>query len=140
MPIGAAQASEILKGDPVRIASVIVTMDGRCWMSESLQSGEQHSVIYKPWGRLRIDLSADHAKLVVPWPDPQLHWPGTVHFRDPFEIFGREWHESSWEMDGESAWLHLVFSRTLPIAEIQPEDYGLSAVAPRLRRYGMGCP
>ena len=78
-------------------------------------------MVYKPRGRLRIDLSADHAKLVVPWPDSQLHWPGTVHFRDPFEIFGREWHASSWEMDGESAWLHLVFSRTLPLAEIQPE-------------------
>jgi hypothetical protein len=124
VPIGAAQASEILKGDPVRIASVIVTMDGRCWVSESLQRVEQYSVIYKPWGRLRIDLSADHAKLVVPWPDPQLHWPGAVHFRDPFEIFGREWHESSWEMDGERVWLHLVFSRTLPIAEIQPEALG----------------
>ena len=125
VPIGAVQASEILKGDPVRIASVIVTMDGRCWVSESFQTGEQHSVIYKPWGRLRIDLSADHAKLVVPWPDHQLHWPGKVHFRDPFEIFGREWHESSWEMDGERAWLHLIFSRTLPIAEIQPEAMGL---------------
>jgi hypothetical protein len=27
-------------------------------------------------------------------------------------------------MDGESAWLHLVFSRALPITEIQPEDMG----------------
>ena len=60
----------------------------------------------------------------MPWPDSQLHWPGTVHFLDRFEIFGREWHMSSWEMDGESAWLHLVFSRTLPIAEIQPEAMG----------------
>jgi hypothetical protein len=124
VPIGAAQASEILNGDPVRIASVIVTMDGRCWVSESLQSGEQHSVIYKPRDRLRIDHSADHAKLVVPWPECQLQWPGAVHFRDPFEIFGREWHESSLEMDGERAWLHLVFSRALPIAEIQSEDRG----------------
>jgi hypothetical protein len=124
VPIGPAHAAEILKGDPVRIASVIVTMDGRSWTSESLQTGEQHSVIYKPRGRLRIDLSADHAKLVVPWPDPQLHWPGTVHFRDPFEIFGREWHQASWEMDGEHTWLHLVFSRTLPIVEIQPDDMG----------------
>jgi hypothetical protein len=81
-------------------------------------------VIYKPRGRLRIDLSADHAKLLVPWPDPQLHWPGTVHFRDPFEIFGREWHPASWEMDGEHTWLHLVFSRTLPLVEIQPDDMG----------------
>jgi hypothetical protein len=124
VPISASQASEILKGDPVRIASMIVTMDGRCWESESLQSGVQHSVIYKPQGRLRIDFSADHAKLVVPWPEAQLHWPGAIHFQEPFEIFGREWHESSWEMDGERAWLHLVFSRVLPIAEIQPEDMG----------------
>jgi len=122
VPIGGSQASEILKRDPVRIASVIVTMDGRCWMSESFQSGEQHSVIYKPRGRLRIDFSADHAKLVVPWPDSQLHWPGTVCFLGAFEIFGREWHESSWEMDGDSVCLHLVFSRALPITEIQPED------------------
>jgi len=130
VPVGAAQASEILKGDPVRIASVIVTMDGRCWMSESLQTGEQHFVIYKSRGRLRIDFSADHAKLVVPWPDPQLHWPGGVHFRDPFKIFGREWHVSSWEMDGENAWLHLVFSRTLPIAEVQPGATGFRRSRP----------
>src|SRR5258708_133509 len=124
VPIGSAQASEILKRDPVRIASVIVTMDGRCSISGSLQTGEQHSVIYKPWGRLRIDLSADHAKLAVPWPENHLRWPGKVHFRDPFEIFGREWHQASWEMGGEYTWLHLVFSRALPIAEIQPEDVG----------------
>ena len=140
VPIGAAQASEILKGDPVRIASVIVTMDGRCWMSESLQTGEQHSVIYKPWGRLRIDLSADHAKLVVPWPDSQLHWPGTVHFRDPFEIFGREWHVSSWEMDGEQRVAPSGFFSYLAYSRDSAGSYGLSAVAPGLRRHGLGCP
>ncbi|MCU1233972.1 MAG: hypothetical protein JWP63_1939 [Candidatus Solibacter sp.] len=125
VPIAAAQASEILNGDPVRIASIIVTMDGRCWEAESLQSGAQHSVIYKPRCRLRIDLSADHAKLIVPWPEAQLHWPGAADFQRPFELFGREWHQSRWEMDGEHAWLHLVFSRVLPIAEIQPHDVGL---------------
>ncbi len=124
VPIAAAQAAEVLKRDPVRIASVIVTMDGRCWESESLQSGEEDYVIYKPGSRLRIDLSAEHAKLVVPWPDTQLQWQGTVHFRDPFELFGREWHESSLEMDGDRAWLHLVFARALPVAEIQLEDTG----------------
>jgi len=122
VPIAAAQALEILRGDPVRIASVIVTMDGRWWESESLQSGEQHTVIYKPRGRLRIDYSADHAKLVVPWPDTQLHWQGPVHFQDPFEIFGREWHQSSWEMDAERTRIHLVFSRALPMAEFHPVE------------------
>lgn len=126
VPIAAAQALEILKGGPVRVASVIVTMDGRWWESDSLQSGDRHSVVYKPRGRLRIDYSADHAKLVIPWPDTQLCWPGAVRFRDPFEIFGREWQASSWETDGKDTWLHLVFSRALPTGEIQPaEDAGL---------------
>uniref|UniRef100_Q026D4 Uncharacterized protein n=1 Tax=Solibacter usitatus (strain Ellin6076) TaxID=234267 RepID=Q026D4_SOLUE len=124
VPVAAVEASDILKRDPVRIASTIVTMDGRCWESESLQSGEQHYVIYKPAGRLRIDFSADHAKLIVPWPDSPLQWPGSVQFRQPFELFGREWRESSLEMEGDRAWLHLVFSRALPVAEIQPEDMG----------------
>jgi hypothetical protein len=120
VPIAANQALDLLHATPVRIASVIVTMDGRWWESETLQTGEQHFVIYKPGGLLRIDYSADHAKLVVPWPDTQLHWRGSVHFRDPFEIFGREWRASKWETDGERTWLHLVFSRVLPITEIQP--------------------
>ena len=120
VPIGEAQALGILRRDPVRIASIIVTMDGRWWESETLESGEQHSVVYKPGGRLRIDYSADHAKLTVPWPETQLCWPGGVHFRGPFELFGREWHASSWETDAQRTWLHLVFSRALPMAEIQP--------------------
>ena len=124
VPVAAEQAAEILRRDPVRIGSVIVTLDGRFWESESLQSGEEHYVVYKPGGRLRIDFSAEHAKLVVPWPQAQLHWPGSVQFREPFELFGREWNESSWEMEGGRAWLHLVFSRALPIAEMQPEDMG----------------
>ena len=122
VPIEPADAWEILKGDPVRIASVIVTMDGRCWESESLQSGEQHAVIYKPRGRLRIDYSADHAKLVVPWPDTQLRWQGAICFAQPFELFGREWHEASWETDGEHTWLHLEFSRALAAPEVQPAE------------------
>jgi hypothetical protein len=122
VPIEAADALEILKGDPVRIASVIVTMDGRWWESESLQSGEQHAVIYKPRGRLRIDYSADHAKLVVPWPDTQLRWQGAICFGEPFELFGREWHEASWETDGGHTWLHLEFSRALAAAEVQPAE------------------
>jgi len=128
VPIAAAQALDLLKGDPVRIGSIIVTMDGRWWESENLQSGEQHAVVYKPGGRLRIDYSADHARLDVPWPETQLRWPGGVDFRDPFEIFGREWRVSSWEMDGERSWFHLVFSRALPMRQSPP------AAEPSFRR------
>jgi hypothetical protein len=118
VPIAPAQALEILKGDQVRIGSIVVTMDGRWWESENLQSGEQHSVVCRPMGRLRIDYSADHAKLRVPWPETRLRWSGGVCFRNVFEIFGREWHVSRWEEDAERTWLHLVFSRTLPMAGI----------------------
>ncbi len=120
VPIAASQAREILQGDPVRIGSIIVTMDGRWWESETLQSGDQYSVVYKPGGRLRIDYSGDHAKLDVPCAGTQLYWSGGVRFQDSFEIFGREWHASSWETEGDRSWLHLVFSRALPIAEIAP--------------------
>lgn len=118
VPIAPAQALEILKGDHVRIGSVVVTMDGRWWESENLQSGERHSVVCRPMGRLRIDYSADHAKLRVPWPETRLRWSGGVCFRNVFEIFGREWQVSQWEVDAERTWLHLVFSRTLPMAGI----------------------
>jgi hypothetical protein len=119
VPIATAEALEILQGDPVRIGSIIVTTDGRWWESETLQSGDQYSVVYKPGGRLRIDYTGDHAKLEVPCPDTRLYWPGVVRFQDR-EIFGREWHVSSWETEGDRSWLHLVFSRALPIAEIAP--------------------
>ena len=122
VPIAAVQALQILNGGQVRIGSIVVTMDGRWWESENLQSGEQHSVVYRPKGRLRIDYSADHAKLRIPWPEIRLQWSGGVSFRDTFEIFGREWHVSQWEVDAERAWLHLVFSRTLPMAEIAPAE------------------
>jgi len=131
VPIAPAQVSEILKGEQVRIGSIIVTMDGRWWESENLQSGEQNSVVYRPMGRLRIDFSADHAKLRVPWPESRLRWTGGVYFRDAFEIFGREWHVSRWEEDAERTWLHLVFSRALPAAEITPaKETGLRRPRP----------
>lgn len=116
VPIAAAQATEILHGDPVHLASILVTTDGRWWEADSLQSGERHAVIYTPRGRLRIDDSADHARLDVPWPETQLRWSGASPFRQPLELFGREWHVASWETGGERAWLHLVFSRVLPVA------------------------
>jgi hypothetical protein len=131
VPLSAAQAMEILKHDPVRIASVIVTTDGRWWESDNLQSGEREAaIIYKPRGRLRIDTSADHIRLVVPWPDTPLRWPGEVHFQEPIVLFGREWHESRWEFDGERSWLHLVFSRAVPAADPKPEDAPLGRARP----------
>ena len=117
VPVGAAQAADILKSDPVRLASVIVTMDGRWWESESLQSGEQHAIVYKPGGRLRIEYSMDHTTLDVSWPDTPLGSTGYVHLPGPFQVFGREWQVASCETDGEHTWLHSVFSRALSMAE-----------------------
>jgi hypothetical protein len=119
VPIEAEQAMEILH-DRVRIASTLVTMDGRCWESNNVQSGEQNMVVYKPGARLQIDYSADHARISIPWPATQLSWQGSVHFPDAFELFGREWRVSSWETDGERTSLQLVFSRTLPMDRILP--------------------
>jgi hypothetical protein len=113
VPIAAALALEILKGESVRIGSILVTMDGRWWESEKLQSGDPYVVVYKPGARMRIDYSADHAKLVAPWPETEIRWSGAVHFRDSFEIFGREWRVASWETDGERTLFHLEFSRAL---------------------------
>jgi hypothetical protein len=118
VPISGLRALEILQRTPMRTASMIVTMDGRWWESERLQTGDQHFIVYKPGGLLRIDHSADHAKLIAPWPETQLQWRGPVQFSH-LELFGREWHVSSWESDGDRTWLNLVFTRALPIAEIQ---------------------
>jgi hypothetical protein len=82
-------------------------------------------------GRLRIDYSADHAKLRVPWLETRLRWSGDVYFQNVFEIFGREWHVSKLEEDAERTWLHLVFSRTLPMPKIAPsEDAGFPPSRP----------
>jgi hypothetical protein len=120
VPIPREQALKILYGTPLRISSIIATMDGRWWESENLESGERNTLIYKPGGRLRIDYTAGHARLLAPRPDTQLRWSGSFRFPEPFEIFGREWHATRWETDGDRTWLHLEFSRALPIAEIQP--------------------
>ena len=120
VPIPREHAMEILHKETMRITSIITTLDGRWWESENLESGEQDTVVFKPGGRLRIDYSAGHAKLVIPWPDTKLRWTGGFRLTQPFEIFGREWHMESWETDGVRTWLHLEFSRVLPIAEIQP--------------------
>jgi len=122
VPIAPVRAIEILKHERVLIGSIIVTMDGRSWESENLQSDEQYSVVYQPIGRLRIDYSGDHAGLRVPWPVNRLRWSGGGYSRDIFNLFGREWRVSKWELDADRTWLNLVFSRVLPISEIFPAD------------------
>ncbi len=129
VPITAANALEILSTDPVRIGSLIVTMDGRLWQSSALHSGEQNIVAYTPAERLRIDFSDDHARLTVPWPEAPSQWSGVISFPGPFEIFGREWRTSSWEIRRDTILLHLAFSRFLPVSEtLEP-----AACGPRLR-------
>jgi len=120
VPIAAAEAFEIGKDEPVRIGSVIVTMDGRWWEAVCLESVEPHSVIYRPMGRLRIDYSGGQVRLRVPWPETGWNWSNSIPFPGIFEIFGREWHLSQWEQDAERTWLDLVSSRVLPMAEIVP--------------------
>jgi hypothetical protein len=95
-------------------------MDGRWWDAEKLQYDEQPSVIYRPSGQLRIDYSGGHTRLRVPWPEKRLRWSGDGNCIDKLKMFGREWQVSSWEVDAERTWLNLVFSRALPISEIDP--------------------
>jgi hypothetical protein len=122
VPLAAAQCRQILEGDQVRIGSILVTMDGRWWESENLRYGVDDAVVYQPMGRLRIDFSADHAALRVPWPETRFRWSGEIHFRDTIEIFGREWRVSRWEEDGKRTWLNLVFARALAVASPTAES------------------
>ena len=101
VPIAPSWALEILKDERVQIGSIIVTMDGRSWEAQNLQSGEQYFVVYRPIGRLRIDYSGDHAGLRVPWPVNRLRWSGSGCSTDIFNLFGREWRASKWEVDAD---------------------------------------
>ncbi len=131
VPIAPARTLEMIVDRRIRIGSIIVTMDGRWWESENFLCDEQHYVVYRPVGRLRIDYSKEHARLRVPWPETRLYWSGGDGFRKTFKIFGREWHISKWEVDAERTWLHLVFSRVLPMSEIVPAaDTGLWRLRP----------
>jgi hypothetical protein len=122
VPITDADARQILSHDPVRIGSVVVTMDGRAWQPWKLQREDRNLIVYRPGGRLRIDSTADHVKLTLPWPERPPSWSGAVPMPGPFELFGREWRASRWEIDGESTLLHLTFSRVLTIAEPAPRS------------------
>jgi hypothetical protein len=120
VPITSEQVQQILKHEQVRIGSVIVTMDGRWWETQNLQSAEQFCIVYRPGGRLRIDYSGDHARLRVPWPEKLLRWSDGCDPADRFTIFGREWRVAKCEIAGERTWLQLELSRVLPIAQLIP--------------------
>jgi hypothetical protein len=115
-----SQARELLKTDHVRITSAVVTMDGRLWQADQLQRGEHDSIVYRPTGRLQIDYSGDHARIIMPWPETLLNWSGPVSFANRLEIFGREWNISHWEQNSERTLLHLEFVASLPLTAIEP--------------------
>ena len=117
VPLEASEVAEVLEHDPVRIGSIVVTMDGRWWESVRLQRGEESVIVYRPGGRLRIDFSCEHARLVAPWPEFEAPSPGVVHLPDRLSLFGREWRGLAWERSGERTWLHLEFLRALTIPE-----------------------
>ncbi len=121
LPITDADALQLLAHDPVQVGPVVVTMDGRRWQPWRLDRAEQSMIVYTPGERVRIDYTADHAKLTLPWTEGPSSWSGAVALPGPFELFGREWRTSSWEIDGESSRLHLTFSRVLPVAEPVPQ-------------------
>ena len=128
IPIKPDQVMQILKDVPVGIGSLVVTTDGRWWEAAQLHGGAEDILVYRPSGRPRIDYSADHARLRVPWSEPHPSWSGTVHFANEFEVFGRFWKVAQWENDGARSWLHLVFFRTAPVTMLP------SSAPPDLRR------
>jgi hypothetical protein len=87
-------------------------------------------IVYGLIGRPRIDYSADHARLRVPWPEPRYDWSGKVHFSNVLEVFGRQWTVAQWEKDGAHAWLHLIFSQPIPITVAPSQDAGFRRCLP----------
>jgi hypothetical protein len=130
VPITETDALQLLSHDPLRIGSVVLTMDGRMWQPWKLHRGDQNLIAYRPATQLRIDCTADHCKLAVPWPENMpSSWSGAAPTAGPFELFGREWRSAGWEMDGESTILHLTFSRVLPIVDPAPRHLADIAMA-----------
>jgi hypothetical protein len=122
VPLDAPQALEVLKHDPVRIESIVVTMDGRWWESVRLQRGQEAVIAYRPGERLRIDFSCEHARLVVPWPNSEVRSPGLVHLPEHVLLFGRQWRGRAWERSADRTWLHLEFSGALTLSERLTSD------------------
>ncbi|HLK46931.1 MAG TPA: hypothetical protein VKT49_02285 [Bryobacteraceae bacterium] len=128
VPIKPNQLMQILTDTAVGIGSTVITKDGRWWEAARLQGGDKDVLVYRPHSRPRIDYTADHARLRVPWPEPRHSWSGFVHFPNLVEVFGRQWTVASWEKDGAHSWLNLVFSRPVPVTMVASES------APELRR------
>jgi hypothetical protein len=120
IPITPIQPTQFMRNKPVRIASIILTTDGRWWQSEHLQCDDRICVVYRPGGRLRISYDADNAKVRVPLPDGRLRWSDRLYSADTLKFFGREWRVAKWEADDERTWLHLISSRVLPPSELLP--------------------
>jgi hypothetical protein len=120
VPIAPAQARELLSGDQFRVASVVVTFDGRWWLAYQLQSGDQNAILYRPAGRLRIDYSGGASRLRAPWLESRLSWPGPLPFPTALEFFGRRWHVAQWEQDAEHTWLSLTPVGTVPLTDLSP--------------------
>ena len=117
LPLDEAEALEVFKHDPARIGSIVVTMDGRWWQSTRLQSGPETVIVYRPGERLRIDFTAEHVRLVLPWPAAETRWQGDVQLPDHVALFGRDWRGRAWERNADRTWLHLEFSGVLTLAE-----------------------
>lgn len=131
VPVTEAAARDVLKHDPLRIGSMVATMDGRWWRADNLQSGPESVIVYRPGGRLRIDFTADHARLAIPWPETDAYWPGAVHLPDHIELFGREWRARAWERNQDYTVLHLEFSGVLKAADApSQEDSGFRRLRP----------
>jgi hypothetical protein len=129
VPISQEQVRKIFEATQFRIASLVITMDGRWWQSEKLVSGDRNAIVYRPVGQLRIDFSLNQARLRVPWAESRAHWPGPLPFPPPLELFGRRWRVAEWEQAAEGAWLNLECLGPLPVSALGP-----SARA-SLRRY-----
>jgi hypothetical protein len=122
VPLEQCQALSLLERDPVRIGSILVTVDGRWWESVRLHGGPECALVYRPVGRLRIDFTAEHARLRLPWPASVQYGSGEVRLPGRFEIFGREWRAVAWERTAGGAALRLEFTRALIPPEAEGDD------------------
>ena len=132
VPITPDQAIHVLAEAPARIGSVVVSADGRCWEPVYLQRGDQNVIIYRSRARLRLDYTADHVRLRIPWPDARRTWSGALGFPQPLELFGRQWNIAMWERDAADTWLSLVFARAIPATALARPP-----AASSLRRSGL---
>jgi hypothetical protein len=119
VPITTSQSKALLGGDGFRVASIVVTMDGRWWQAHNFRGGEQNAIVYRAGGRLRIDFSGEQVKLKVPWLERRVSWSGAGRF-PTVEMFGREWRAIEWDQSEERTWLVLASSACLPVAKLAP--------------------